>query len=237
MVSFHQTFLVRCVVSLVVLQESVVDVEDKEQLRDVGLTLHQVFGQHCLTLIEVEVLDLNLESELLWQILSFDQEIPLFEIIDLAIKLVVERNMMHLPFPVHMIVDMTLKVNILSLCLSNRDVRDLNHVVRHHPIVVDGVEGAFHELASLQEIVDFVCEDSLAMGVPLNLEHELPPCHTISDPQCFVEHMLVLIQQVEAKHESLLFQVFVVLKLEVCDVRVLLLRFVLDGQRQQTQGV
>lgn len=75
------------------------------------------------------------------------------------------------------------------------------------------------------------------MGVPLDLEHELPPCHTISDPQCFVEHMLVFIQQVKAKHESLLLQVLVVLKLEVRDVRILLLRFVLDWKGQQTQGV
>lgn len=185
--------------------------------------MHQVFSQHRLALIEVEVLNLNLKSELLWQILSFDQEVPLFEIIDLAIKLVVERHMMNLPFLVHMIVDLTLKVNILSLCLRNRDMRDLNHVVCHHPVVVDGVEGALHELTSLQEIMDFVCEDSLAMGVPLNLEHELPPCHTIGDLQCFVEHLLVLVQQIKAKHEGLLLQVLVVLKLEVRDVSILLL--------------
>ena len=55
-------------VLLVVLQQVIVQVEDKEQLRDARVTLDQVFSKNGLLLIEVEVLDLNFVPKLLRQI-------------------------------------------------------------------------------------------------------------------------------------------------------------------------
>ena len=144
---------------------------------------------------------------------------------------------MELPSFIRVAVELALQIYVLSLGLSYRDMRDLNDVVGHHSVVVDGVEGAFHKLSTLQKVVDFVSEHSLAMSVTLNLEHELPTSHTIGDLQSLIENLFVSIHQIEAKHESLLLDILIVLKLEVRNLSVLLFRSILDGKRQLSKRI
>ena len=159
---------------------------------------------------------------MLGEILSFDQEVPFFEIIDLLVHLIIEGYLVKSPSPVGMTMKLALKVNILSLGLRDGNMRDRNDTINHVSVVVDGVKSAFHKLASFQKVVDLISENSLAMGVTLNLEHELPPCHPVRDLQSLVQFLFVFVHQIKAQHESFLLQVFVVLKLEICDVGVLL---------------
>jgi len=95
------------------------------------------------------------------------------------------------------------------------------HFSDHLPVCVHGLEGALHQLASLEEVVDVVGENCLAVHVPLDFKHELSPGHAICDLQSFVQLILLLIHKIETKHKCFLFQMFISLKLKICNMSVL----------------
>jgi len=69
--------------------------------------------------------------------------------------------------------------------------------------------------------VDVVGENCLAVHVPLDFKHELSPGHAICDLQSFVQLILLLIHKIETKHKCFLFQMFISLKLKICNMSVL----------------
>lgn len=48
-------------------------------------------------------------------------------------------------------------------------------------VLVDGVEGTLHELATLEQVVDVISEHILAVNVALDLEQELAARHSVRD--------------------------------------------------------
>jgi hypothetical protein len=68
----------------------------------------------------MQVLDLNLEAKLFWQIRSLDQEIALFEIVNASIFLIVQRQLMQLTSLIFQVVLLALEVyaSVLSLLRS-----------------------------------------------------------------------------------------------------------------------
>jgi hypothetical protein len=103
--------------------------------------------------------------------------------------LVIERDLMCLSSLVDMAKDLALEIDVHGLSLSLCDMRDAVHIVQHCPILVDCVQGTLHQLASFQKKVDVVSKYLLSMTVPLDLEHELPPCHPVSNLKSFVQNL------------------------------------------------
>ena len=68
----------------------------------------------------MQVLHLNLEAKLFWQIRSLDQEIALFEIVNASIFLIVQRQLMQLTSLIFQVVLLALEVyaSVLSLLKS-----------------------------------------------------------------------------------------------------------------------
>ena len=108
------------------------------------MALDQVFGENGLLLIEVEVLDLNFVPKLLRQILSFDDEVPFLEVIQLLSLLVVNRKLKEMPSVVLENFGLVCAVALLSEWILN-----MRHLIAHHSIAVHCLKRALHQLATL----------------------------------------------------------------------------------------
>lgn len=95
---------------LVVVEQGIVYVEYKEQFADEGLTLDQVFREDWFSIIIMQVAHLDFEAELLWQVMSFDEKVPLLEVVDLAGVLVVNGYLMYQALVVCVIVPLLRKI-------------------------------------------------------------------------------------------------------------------------------
>ena len=81
---------------------------------------------------------------------------------------------------------LSLKIYIKSFSLRHRNMRNIAHVVRHGSVLVDGVQSAFHKLATFKQVVDVISKYSLAVSITLDLEHELSAGHTIRNLESLV---------------------------------------------------
>ena len=213
----------------------VVDVEDKVELRQRRVAGDQLLRHQRLVRLEVELGDVHLEAELLWQILRLDNEVPLGQVVDApavviekadlprrgnglsglrASRLLVEHEEGRQPR-----VRLAFQRRRLLVHLTARQLR-VPSLGGQSPEPIDAVQRALHELAALEDVVDRVAEDSLPVDVPLDLEEELPAGHAVGD----LERLCVLVGElrVERKQESLLLEALVLLELKVRDVHVLL---------------
>lgn len=66
-----------------------------------------------------------------------------------------------------------------------------------------------------------VRENSLAVHVPLDFEHELAANHAISDLEGLHELVFRLVDEIEAKHESFLLEILIKFKLKIRNVSIL----------------
>ena len=171
---------------LIFIQQSVIDVEHKEEFGDVASALNKVLGQNSFSFIVVKVFDLHLKSELLGQILSFYQKVSLLHVVNLFILFVIQRDLMCLSSLVDMAEHLALEINVHIVCLGLRDVRHIVRIVQHCPVLIDGVKGALHQLSTFQQEVNVVREHLLAVAVALDLEHELAASHPVCDLESLV---------------------------------------------------
>lgn len=152
----------------------------------------------------MQLLDLDLKPKLLWQVCRFHQEVTLLQIVyppssatifihgQLVDAIGAHVGVTRLFFveeevalvnwfilvigvaqerPINMRCDVI--ATSLNLFLLYADLRaDL-------PVLVDRVQSALHELAALQEIVNMISEDVLAVDVSLDFEEELATSHAI----------------------------------------------------------
>ena len=97
-------------VVLVVVEKRIIDIEHEEQFTDKRLTLDEVFGKDGFSVIVMQVADLNFKAELLWQIVSFNQEVTLLQVVDLARVLVVDRDLVDATLVIGVIVPLLGKI-------------------------------------------------------------------------------------------------------------------------------
>ena len=93
----------------------------------------------------------------------------------------------------------------------------------HLAVAVHDLKRTLHKFATFEKVVDVICEHCLAVHIPLYLEHELATNHAIGNLESFNQFVFCLINQIKTQHEGFLLQILVELKLEVCDVSVLVL--------------
>ena len=129
----------------------------------------------------MQVLHLNLEAKLFWQIRSLDQEIALFEIVNASIFLIIQRQLMQLTSLIFQVVLLALEVYASVLSLLKSKTWDFLYLWDHLPIAIHCFESTFHQFASFQQVVDVIGKHSLAVDVALDLEHELSTGHAICD--------------------------------------------------------
>jgi hypothetical protein len=166
---------------LIIIQQGVIDIKHEEKFGYVAPALNKIFGKDRFSVIVVEIFDLDFESKLLGKIMSFHQKVSFLHVIDLFILLVIQRNLMRLASMVNMAKHFALQVNTPRQRLRLRDMRHTIHIIQHCPILVDRVQGAFHQLTPFQKEVDVVGKHLLPVAVALDLEHELAAGHPVCD--------------------------------------------------------
>ena len=218
-------------VVLVVVKEAVIHIENKEQFRNKCFSLNQILRQDRFFIIEMKILYLDFETKLFRKVGCFHQEVSFAEVVDSSLLLIKERNLMQETLQVfEVIVFLELILTVVTVVY----LRYLLDFIDHLSVGIHSLQSAFHQLASLQQVMNMISKHSLPMNVSLYLEHELPASHSISDLERIIQFISLLIHKIETEHESFLLQVLVKLKLKICDMRILNFALIFDWKSQLT---
>ena len=93
---------------LIVLQENIVDVKNKEKFAHKSVPLDKMLCEHWFFVIVMERSYLYFEAKLFWQILSFNQEVSFSVIVDSLAVAIVYWYLVKVSFGVLMVVKLFL---------------------------------------------------------------------------------------------------------------------------------